>query len=361
MDDVDLLTSMLRIQSLSGQEGALARFLADELAARGFRSSIDAAGNAVGERGDAASGPTLVLLGHMDTVPGDIHVRREGDLLFGRGAVDAKGPLAAFVAAATTFNGPGRVIVIGAVEEESATSKGARAAASSFAPDFAIIGEPSAWDRVTVGYKGRLLARYSVSRESAHTASGQQNACEAAVDFWHAVLAATAVANADRPAGVFDRLSPSLRAMSSAGDGMRDIATMQLGFRLPPGFSADAWRETVIRLAGDAHVEYAAYEPAVRVPKNTPVARAFIRAIRAAGGDPRFVVKTGTSDLNVVSERWNCPMLAYGPGDSLLDHTPREHITIREYQSAIVVLTSVLHELGAMGRAAHPDHAGVTV
>jgi LysW-gamma-L-lysine carboxypeptidase len=345
VDDDELLTSMLRIQSLSGQEGALARFLVDQFGERGFRTYIDAAGNAVGERGDAATGPTLVLLGHMDTVPGDIQVRREDDRLYGRGAVDAKGPLAAFVAAASTFDGPGRVVVIGAVEEESATSKGARAAASAFTPDYAIIGEPSAWDRVTVGYKGRLLARYTVSRETAHTASGQQNACEAAVEFWQAVMDASAAVNADRPVGAFDRLSPSLRGMSSAGDGMRDIATMQFGFRLPPAFSADEWRATVIRLAGDGYVEYSSYEPAVRVPKNTPVARAFIRAIRAEGGDPRFVVKTGTSDLNVVSERWSCPMLAYGPGDSLLDHTPREHIDIREYLSAIVVLKAVLAEL----------------
>jgi [amino group carrier protein]-lysine/ornithine hydrolase len=347
VDDLELLTSMLRIQSLSGQEGALAHFLVDQFRERGFRGYVDAAGNAIGERGDASRGPTIVLLGHMDTVPGDIHVRREDDRLYGRGAVDAKGPLAAFIAAASTFDGPGRVIVIGAVEEEVATSKGARVAASAFAPDCAIIGEPSAWDRITVGYKGRLLAGYTVSRETAHTASGQQNACEAAVEFWQAVMDATTEANADRPPGAFERLSPSLRAMSSAGDGMRDIATMQLGFRLPPGFSADQWRATVIRLAGDAHVEYSSYEPAVRVPKNTTVARAFIRAIRAAGGDPRFVVKTGTSDLNVVSERWNCPMLAYGPGDSLLDHTPREHIDVREYQSAIKVLRTVLAELSA--------------
>ena len=75
-------------------------------AARGFRGYIDAAGNAVGERGDAASGPSL-LLGHMDTVAGDVYVRREENLLFGRGAVDAKGPLAAFIAAASSFSGPG--------------------------------------------------------------------------------------------------------------------------------------------------------------------------------------------------------------------------------------------------------------
>jgi LysW-gamma-L-lysine carboxypeptidase len=354
VDDLDLLAVMLRIQSHSGQELKLARFLVDELNERGFESHIDSAGNAVGEMGDPSTGPTIMLLGHMDTVPGDIHVRREGNLLYGRGACDAKGPLATFIAAASRFKGPGRVVVVGAVEEEAATSKGARVIANTYMPDCAVIGEPSSWDRVTVGYKGRLLAHYTVSRESAHTAHDQQNASETAVAFWQQVTEAITRVNADRPAGAFERLSPSLRMMSSASDGMRDIASLSLGFRLPPGFSADEWRAELVDLASDAYIEFSAYEPAVRVPKNTPVARAFLRGIRAQGGSPRFVVKTGTSDLNVVSEKWSCPMLAYGPGDSLLDHTPHEHINIHEYQSAIDVLTMVLEELPnalASGRA----------
>jgi LysW-gamma-L-lysine carboxypeptidase len=347
MDDQELLSVMLRIQSLSGQEVKLARFLVDELAERGFKSSIDSAGNAVGEIGDESTGPTIMLLGHMDTVAGDIPVRREGDNLYGRGACDAKGPLAAFIAAASRFKGPGKVVVVGAVEEEAATSKGARVAANTFSPDCAIIGEPSSWDRMTVGYKGRLLAGYTVSRESAHTAHDQQNASETAVAFWQEVLRAAERVNHDRPPGAFERLSPGLRMMSSASDGMRDIASLSLGFRLPPGFSAEDWRAELLEMARGASIEFSAYEAAVRVPKNTPAARAFIRAIRAQGGNPRFVVKTGTSDMNVVNERWHCPMLAYGPGDSLLDHTPHEHITMQEYQRSIEVLNGALHELAS--------------
>src|SRR5207245_2293778 len=74
-------------------------WLVAQLAERGFRATVDDAGNAVGEIGDGAH--HVVLLGHIDTVPGEIPVRIEGDELVGRGAVDAKGPLAAFVAAAT--------------------------------------------------------------------------------------------------------------------------------------------------------------------------------------------------------------------------------------------------------------------
>ncbi len=89
--------------------------------------------------GDPA-GPLIVLLGHMDTVGGVVPVRQEGTLLYGRGAVDAKGPLATFVAAASSprdarLSLTERVVVIGAVEEEAATSKGARHAMHCYQPD----------------------------------------------------------------------------------------------------------------------------------------------------------------------------------------------------------------------------------
>src|SRR5579871_4262158 len=139
MDDVALLTTMLRIPSLSGQEGDLARMLCREMHDRGFRASIDEAGNAVGERGESESGPTVLLLGHMDVVPGEVPVRREGELLYGRGAVDAKGPLATFLAAASALatGFSGRIVVVGAVEEEAATSRGARHIVQRYTPDFA--------------------------------------------------------------------------------------------------------------------------------------------------------------------------------------------------------------------------------
>ena len=345
--DTALLESMLRIHSHSREERELARFLVEAMATRGFTAHLDAAGNAVGMRGDPATGPTILLLGHMDTVPGEVHVRREVERLYGRGAVDAKGPLATFIAAATGFDGPGQVIVVGAVEEEAATSRGARHVLTQHDPDMAIIGEPSNWDRITIGYKGRLLADYCLKRPMAHTAGAQQGVCEIAAAFWQAVLIEAEAYNAPRAPGVFERLQPSLRRMASDSDGLIDRAKLHLGFRLPTGFDLAAWQETLIRLASasGATIRFHAHEEAVRVEKNTPLARAMLAAIRTQGGDARFAVKTGTSDLNVVATHWRCPMLAYGPGDSALDHTPDEHILLPDYHRAILVLRDALHRL----------------
>ena len=73
--------------------------------------------------------------------------------------------------------------------------------------------------------------------------------------------------------------------------------------------------------------------------------RSFLAAIRAQNdpdAKPSFVVKTGTSDMNVVAPAWRCPILAYGPGDSRLDHTPDEHVALEEYWRAVLVLERAL-------------------
>lgn len=347
MDDAraeELLRGLVEAYSPSTREGPAVRYLVEQMDQLGLASSIDEAGNAVGARGQ---GPhTLLLLGHIDTVPGQIPVRREGSLLYGRGTVDAKGPLAAFAcAAARAAPRPDlRVIVVGAVEEEAATSKGARALLDRLQPDAVIIGEPSGWTRITVGYKGRLLLDYRLERELGHTAGPQIGVCEEAVAFWQRVAEDGARWNADR-SRIFEQLTPSLRCIRSDSDGLTEQVAMTLGFRLPQNIDIDELEARLCSLSGDAELSFRGREVAYRAPKNTPPVRAFLAAIRAEGEQPAFQVKSGTSDMNVVGPAWGCPILAYGPGDSSLDHTPHEHIDLNEYHRAISVLTSVLETI----------------
>jgi len=301
----------------------------------------DEAGNAVGIMG---SGPRqVVLLGHIDTVPGEIPVRVDGDLLFGRGSVDAKGPLACFTeAVAQTGPSEGwQYVVVGAVGEEG-DSTGARFAVTQYQPDFAIIGEPSRWERVTVGYKGSAWTEVTVRQAMAHTAGMQESACEAAVAAWEAIRgwAETFNRGIER---AFDQVLPTLRGLSSGDDGFEEWAQLRMGTRLPPGISPEKWYEELRQLLPGAEVRPIGYPVSAYLgEKNTPLVRAFLASIRAAGGKPGFVLKTGTADLNIVAPVWGCPAVAYGPGDSALDHTPNEHTSLKEYSQAVRVLQAAL-------------------
>jgi len=270
---------------------------------------------------------------------------RDGKL-YGRGAVDAKGPLAAFATAAALVGPqPGwRIIVVGAVEEEAATSRGARHIAGQHIPDFAIIGEPTGWGRVALGYKGRLLADITVRRAMSHTAGPAASAAELAVGYWNRVSARLAELNAGRERA-WDQVQAGLRGFDSADDGLLETAHMRLGFRLPLDVGPEELKGLLCSLDGDGELAFHGAEPAYRSEKNTPLVRAFVAAVRGQGGTPGFVVKTGTSDMNVVGPIWRCPILAYGPGDSSLDHTPGEHVELAEWEQGVAVLVDALRRL----------------
>jgi len=362
---IELLEAMVGLYSPSGQERALAEFLVDWLREAGFRAFRDQVGNVVasphqplshrladsGGRNDEGVGEGLLLLGHLDTVPGFIPPRREADGLYGRGAVDAKGPLAAFCVAAARV-GPSLstpVVVVGAVEEEAATSRGAGALLERFAPQAVVIGEPSGWDRITVGYKGRLLVDLQLQGAVGHSAGPDGGPCEGAVGFWQTICQEADQWNQGRT-GLFERLDSSLRSVNSSNDGLVERVEMTVGLRIPPGCDVEALKHRLLAQAGRAILSFRGQEAPFRASKSTPLVRAFVHAIRAQGGRPRFAVKTGTSDMNVVGPVWGCPILAYGPGDSSLDHTPEEHILISEYLRSIRVLEEALRMWETDGR-----------
>ena len=350
----ETLIGLVEQYSPSGQETAAVNWLIGHMQNLGFdRAFKDEAGNAVGMMGGGDH--QIVLLGHIDTVPGEIPVEIVGTmhaspLLYGRGTVDAKGPLAAFVdgvAAVGPMDGV-QLIVIGAVDEER-DSLGARYVTDQYTPHFAIIGEPSQWDRVTLGYKGSAWAEVTVRRLMTHTAGQGESAPEAAVRIWNELQTWVAEFNVGRERA-FDQILPTLRGFSSAEDGFEGRATLQIGARLPEDLDPPQWYEQLRELVSvsDAELHPKGFPiSAYRADKNSALVRAFLRSIRSQGGKPGFVVKTGTADLNIVTPVWNCPAVAYGPGDSSLDHTPEEHISLEEYGWAVAVLQDVLRDLVA--------------
>ena len=346
-EELDLLTRMVEIPSPSRHETEVSAYLVDSMRARGFHAYIDLVNNAIGILGSGEK--TIILLGHIDTVMGAPPVRIDKGRLYGRGTVDAKGPMACFISAASRLRNAvdrsnKKIILIGAVEEEAATSRGAHEALRAFnSPNFCIIGEPSGWDAVTLGYKGRLLVDYELEIPLKHTAAQGKLVCEEAVDFWNRLKVWCQSFNEGK--GRFDTIDPTIRSFDSENNGICERVKVKLGFRLPVDFPLEQFKSFLVEAGETARLDFSGEEIAVRMGKSNPLVKSFLQAIRARQGTPKFKVKTGTSDMNVVAPIWNCPMLAYGPGDSSLDHTPNEHIEIKEYGMAIDVLELVLRTL----------------
>jgi len=347
VEPVELLKGTVEIPSVWGQEQAVSEYLVGRMEQLGYSKAwIDEAGNA---RGEIGTGPVqVVLLGHIDTVQGMIPVRIEGDKLYGRGTVDAKGPFVTFVLACAglppealqkaTFH------VVGAVEEEAPTSKGARFVADKLKPDFVLIGEPSGWDCLTLGYKGRLVAKVRREKDMYHSAHFEPNAAEELIRYFASIKAWVEAMNVGQ--GPFAQVQYDLRDFRLDQVDTRQVAEMTLGLRLPPRLQPEQAKEHLKAYASPVfELQFFGEEVPYVGPKDTRLTRALRVAIRQNGGEPKFKYKTGTADMNVVAPHWPMPMVAYGPGDSQLDHTPNEHIEIPEFLKAIEVLRAALIQL----------------
>lgn len=358
----DLLEALVRIPSPTGQEAEAVAFLQDTARADGLRVRTDRVGNLVAEAGDPR-GPLLLFVGHVDTVPGHIPVRVEGGELWGRGSVDAKGCLAAaYCAARRHLDGPARIMVVGAVDEEG-RSAGVKALPRDLDPRWMVVGEPSGADGVTLGYKGILRCTLRAERDAVHGAHADEGATDAAVSFWCAVRERFGAG-----AG-FDVVQARLDGLSTVQDGLRDAVTGQFQLRLPPGLSPEAAQRALREVAAAHGVEVSVHEAmaaAVADPRS-PLASALRASIRAGGMVPRLKHKTGTADFNHLAAWYpGVPLAAYGPGDSSLDHRPDERLELREFDAAVGVLDRVFGrfseatrrvEVGAVARAFNPRRA----
>ncbi len=364
---IDILCDLVATPTVSGSEAAAVTRFTQHARALGLTAEIDEAGSGIATRSvidTRSNAPPIevILLGHIDTVPGDIPVRVEqdesGDLvLHGRGSVDAKGPLSAMLVAAARATLPPNTTlrVCAAVGEETPHSRGSRHISRTFRPDACIIGEPSAWDGVTLGYKGRLVLRLDINQPCHHSAGPGASAPDMAHGLWSGILEIVAKLNSanatdSTPPRAFDIIQSSLRSLASSSDGLTDRCTLVGGFRLPRWITPHDLESHIRSLIapvtfGEIRISFEGHESAHAVDRNDLVARALSSAIRSLGATPRPKLKTGTADLNVVAPIWKCPIAAYGPGDSSLDHTPIEHLSLAEYLRAIRVLTRAIETL----------------
>lgn len=342
MDELGLLERLVRRSSPSGSEaGAVAEFvrIAREL---GYATRVDRAGNGIARRG--AGRPRVLFLGHIDTVEGEIPVRRRGHVLRGRGVVDAKGPLLAALLAGRDHAGPGEYSVVAAVGEET-DSRGARCVVAGRPADAVIAGEPSGWDGVTVGYKGMVQLDATFRDPRAHHSSPVPTAMDRAVD-WVGELRSFVAARAGP--SPFRSLTMKVVGLESGRVGGTEVARVSIDVRVPPGMSTDEIERSVPRGAKPFALRVRVRIEPVEVGRTNPVVDGLVAGIRRAGGRPTLWRKGGTSDMNLAVAAWGVPAAAYGPGDSRLDHTEGERMSEAELLRAVGVLRVALERLRAL-------------
>jgi LysW-gamma-L-lysine carboxypeptidase len=351
MDETAVLRELLEAYSPSGEEDAAVRAFVRLAKGLGLATRVDEAGNAFARRGSGK--PQILFLGHIDTVEGDLPVAVKEGRITGRGACDAKGALAAALLAGARFTGPGELLIAAAVGEEK-DSRGARHLIPRHAPDFLVVGEPSGWDAVTIGYKGNVALTLTFEGERAHLSSPGATTVETALAFVHRLREFCWDRRGETP---FTSLTAKVHTITTRRVGGREVVEVSVNLRLPQRVRvADVVRFLEENEMAGRHRITDSSE-AVEVDRNNPVVRALRVAIRHHGGAPRLLRKAGTSDLNLAGPVWGCPAAVYGPGDAHLDHTDRESLPIRELQASTRVLESAFLALSASTPAPAPPAA----
>jgi acetylornithine deacetylase (EC 3.5.1.16)/N2-acetyl-L-lysine deacetylase (EC 3.5.1.-) len=261
-------------------------------------------------------------------------------VLWGRGSVDATGPLAAMAVTAVETG----VSFAGVVNEESTSAGAWHLVSNRPSPERVINGEPSGWDGITLGYRGFLAGTYVSTSELGHSSRPENNAIQSAVNWWSRVAT---FFDENETSGVFDTVTtkPVTFDGGPTSDGLVVEATVDVQFRVPPKYTIGDVREVAESELTRGSVHWERPIPPVMESPRTDIGRAFRTAIRQADGKPRLLRKTGTSDMNIYADVWDCPIATYGPGDSSLDHAPNEHLDLAEFDSSTRVLTDVCERL----------------
>ncbi len=361
---VELLTTLVRIPSHPGvenQEAEVAEALANYLEEGGLRPKLVevAAGrpNLMCTLEGRAPGPHLVLCGHTDTVPlnqgspghgfsGQVHDGR----LFGRGAVDMKGAIAAMAAALvglrrTGLLAAGRVTLAAVIDEETESLGAEHLIHSGFTADGAIVGEPT-MNEICIGHKGLEWLEIVFSGKAAHggTPTAGINAIDAAASFVQRVrtsLLPEFAARADALLG-----PPTINfGTIRGGDQPSTVAAsciLTTDRRSLPGETYEFMRTELESILTAVKAEMPGLGTELRrlpggmatlehVALKTAPSEAVVEAVAAAhrrvtGRDCEYGAFPAWTDGALLSEFAEIPTLILGPGDLAVAHSPEESI-----------------------------------
>ncbi|MFL6329601.1 MAG: M20/M25/M40 family metallo-hydrolase [Nitrososphaeraceae archaeon] len=358
---VELLKKSLEQYTPSRSEASLANMIKDKCVNElGFEQvNIDNVGNVIATKGNGE--PRILLCGHMDTVPGQIPVRIEDGFVYGRGASDAKGPLIAMLLAASEFpKQRGTIIFAGVVDEEGNATGVKQLVKSGLSADYAIFGEPSGIDNITIAYKGRLEIRLTCDvRTSAHASAPwlAKNSIEEIYDFWNAVKCE--IDRVQIKNNRTDSISCSLTEIS--GGSSHNVTPQKCKITIDIRIPTFTRCEEVLSIL-DKVIFNVASTKGVRAtyriedktePFEADYASPLVRALSLSILDvrrkrPILLRKTGTGDMNILGNAFNIPVITFGPGDPHSSHTSNERLSVEEYVSSVDVFSRALFHMSRL-------------
>jgi acetylornithine deacetylase len=315
-DPISFARALINIDSTTGQEAEAGAWLAHALRGLGYNVVEQPL-----ERGPSnviatLDPPAVVLSTHYDCVPPFFPSRVENGRLYGRGACDAKGIIAAQVAAAERLRASGeRRVGLLFVAGEERGSDGA-AAANTVAPGsrFLINGEPTD-NRLGAATRGVLRVRLQASGRAAHSAVPEQG--ESAIDKLIDAL-------------VLLRSMP-LPSDNELGSTYYSVGLIEGGVA-PNVISPHASAELLFRTVGPADDVLEAIRPLERFVTSEEILRVPEVRLRTVPGFATAVFAF-TTDVPFLGS-WGVPLL-FGPGSILVAHTAEEHLEIEELNRAI--------------------------
>lgn len=345
----DALLDLVKTYSPTGEEGeAVEKFCGylDSLQASEIHK--DNAGNAIGKF--SGSGISVVLCGHIDTVPGELPIKLEKERLYGRGAVDAKASLIALLYGAKSAKErgfKGDLSVIAAVGEEGPGKGIVEVASSHPRSDYAILGEPSGTTGITAGYRGRLLIDAAFNSKSHHASAPWMgnNAVDIAIDSWQKIK---------EKYGSGKDFSKVSVALTSIHGGEADNVTpasssITLDVRFPPSRKGEEVLQEIRRSVESEYGESVEHikvrsrvDPYVSNLK-TPLVKSFKESIGSFSGEKaKMIFKSGSGDMNLLGSSWGIPCITYGPGNTQLAHTDDEVISLEEVRASVNIVSDAL-------------------
>src|SRR5579875_1932407 len=303
--------------------------------------------------GPDADAPCVVFHGHLDVVPGrgeQFQSRVDGDRLYGRGAYDMKGGLAAMMCALKDLEDQNRVrvrlLVVPDEESEELDERSTdRFVRLGLGGHFAITGEPTDL-HIGVQAKGVVVLRIAVHGRAAHSSTPWlgDNAVLKAIDVFRAI---ESLPFARESSELFDRPSINLGRIEG-GDALNkvpDLCTMAVDVRyLPHQDPAEILAQ--VRQIPDIDVQRTFIHPSVTVSRSDPFVRALRDAVaRTSSGEAMRVGRHGASDAAAFIQSV-IPAVEFGPAGAG-HHGPEEWVSIASLQRYRQALGDFVHSLPA--------------